>query len=133
MIKIKDEKIEKYKNKFTKINIWKDKIIELIYNFTISEIKYNTNDECKEIINFIADIINSFIIKPNTMIENIHNSKENIYNYRKYKIFNKYLYYYNTKLNDNDLSNPEFITSQNELKQILQQTKVKKIDDCINQ
>lgn len=67
------------------------------------------------------------------MIENIHNSKENIYNYRKYKIFNKYLYYYNTKLNDNDLSNPEFITSQNELKQILQQTKVKKIDDCINQ
>lgn len=62
-----------------KINIWKDKIIELIYNFTIFEIKYSTTDKCKEIINFIEDIINEFITQPNTMIEYIpksYNSKK---------------------------------------------------------
>ena len=33
-----------------KINKWKDKIVELIYNFTISEITCNTFDECIETI-----------------------------------------------------------------------------------
>jgi hypothetical protein len=33
-----------------KINKWKDKIVELIYNFTISEITCNTFDECIHII-----------------------------------------------------------------------------------
>jgi hypothetical protein len=141
---IKNAKIEEYKNKYSreeekdsiiKINRWKDKIIELIYNFTISTIKCDTIEECNEIIDVINDILYSFIIRPNTMTEIISektSSSKDIYNYRRYRIFIKYLNDYKTKLDDNDLLNPEYIKSSEELKQILEKTKLFKNDFCIN-
>lgn len=118
-----------------KINKWKDKIVELIYNFTISEIRCNTFDECIEIINIIYDIIKTFIIRPNTMIEKIpetYNSLKNIYNYRRYRIFNKYLKDYNIILNDSELLNSEFIKASEELIEILNKTQIYKNEYCID-
>ncbi len=142
MKKIKNEKIEEYRNKYSKeeeiiikINRWKDKIIELIVKFTKSKIECDTIKECNEIIEIINDIIHSFIIRPNTMTEIIpesYSTSKNIYNYRKYRIFNKYLKDYKIKLNENDLINSEFINSQKEFIEILKITTAKKIDDCKN-
>jgi hypothetical protein len=132
LFKIKEEKEE---DSIIKINRWKDKIIELIYNFTISTIKCDTIEECNEIIDVINDILYSFIIRPNTMTEIISektSSSKDIYNYRRYRIFIKYLNDYKTKLYDNDLLNPEYIKSSEELKQILEKTKLFKNDFCIN-
>jgi hypothetical protein len=128
-------KEEKEEDSIIKINRWKDKIIELIYNFTISTIKCDTIEECNEIIDVINDIIYSFIIRPNTMTEIISEkttSSKNIYNYRRYRIYIKYLTDYKTILNENDLLNSEYIKSSEELKQILETTKLFKNDYCIN-
>ena len=128
-------KEEKEEDSIIKINRWKDKIIELIYNFTISTIKCDTIEECNEIIDVINDIIYSFIIRPNTMTEIISEkttSSKNIYNYRRYRIYIKYLTDYKTILNENDLLNYEYIKSSEELKQILETTKLFKNDYCIN-
>ena len=128
-------KEEKEEDSRIKINRWKDKIIELIYNFTISTIKCDTIEECNEIIDVINDIIYSFIIRPNTMTEIISEkttSSKNIYNYRRYRIYIKYLTDYKTILNENDLLNYEYIKSSEELKQILETTKLFKNDYCIN-
>lgn len=125
----------KEEDSIIKINRWKDKIIELIYNFTISTIKCDTIEECNEIIDVINDIIYSFIIRPNTMTEIISEkttSSKNIYNYRRYRIYIKYLTDYKTILNENDLLNSEYIKSSEELKQILETTKLFKNDYCIN-
>ena len=54
-----------------KINIWSDKIIELISAFRLLKSEKCRNlDECVNKITIIIDIINSFVETPNTMIYN---------------------------------------------------------------
>ena len=113
-------------NSIIRINKWKDKIIEILNSFVKAKLKCNTNEECIEIINIIYDIIKSFIMRPNTMIEIIPETtltSKNIYNYRKYRIYNIYLKdKYKTRLNETDLQNTEFIKASEEFIEILEKT-----------
>lgn len=113
-----------------KINIWSDKIIELISDFTAWKSERCKNlDECIEKITTIIDIINSFVERPNTMI-NQELPKINKYNIQKNKIYKLFLNHYKITFTDIELENPEYIKLRDEYKQILIVLQNMKLDDC---
>lgn len=117
-----------------KIKLWKEKIEELLSKFTASIITCDNFNECKDIIDYIYYIIYIFITNPNTMNDIISipdSSSVNTYDYRRYKIYSKYLKdKYNNNLTDDDLKNKEYIKLLNNFKHILEQTKQIKLEYC---
>lgn len=85
-----------------KINIWSDKIIEMISELSAwKSDKCENLDECIEKITIIIDIINSFVERPNTMI-NRELSENNNYNIQKNKIYKNFLEDYKIIFTDNE-------------------------------
>jgi hypothetical protein len=69
-------------------------------------------DECVEKITIIIDIIHSFILNPNTMIEYDFSKSaktNNKYDIQKYKIYKSFLEDYNITFNDNDFKHSLYI------------------------
>lgn len=119
-----------------KINIWSDKIIELISELTLYNPTTCKNlDECVEKITIIIDIIHSFIQNPNIMIEYDFSRSaktNNKYDIQKYKIYKSFLEDYNITFNDTDLQHPLFIKLNDDYKKIIIQLQKIKLDDCKN-
>ena len=123
-------------NSKTKINKWNDKIIELISDFTLYNPTTCKNlDECIDKITIIIDIIYSFILNPNTMVEYDFSRSaktNNKYDIQKYKIYKSFLEDYNITFNDNDFKHSLYIKLNNDYKNILIKLQQIKLDDCIN-
>ena len=115
-----------------KINIWSDKIIEMISEITLwKSDKCENLDECIEKITIIIDIINSFVERPNTMI-NQELPKNNKYNIQKNKIYENFLYNYKITFTDKELKHPEYLKLFEDYKKILIVLQNMKLDDCKN-
>jgi hypothetical protein len=115
-----------------KINIWSDKIIEMISEITLwKSDKCENLDECIEKITIIIDIINSFVERPNTMI-NQELPKNNKYNIQKNKIYENFLYDYNITFTDKELKHPEYLKLFEDYKKIIIVLQNMKLDDCKN-
>jgi hypothetical protein len=115
-----------------KINIWSDKIIEMISEITLwKSDKCENLDECIEKITIIIDIINSFVERPNTMI-NQELPKNNKYNIQKNKIYENFLYNYKITFTDKELKHPEYLKLFEDYKKIIIVLQNMKLDDCKN-
>lgn len=115
-----------------KINIWSDKIIELISEFRLLKSEECKNlDECVNKITTIIDIINSFVERPNTMIYD-ELPKDNIYNIQKNKIYKNFLIDYKIIFTDKELEHPEYLQLLEDYKKILIVLQNIKLDDCKN-
>ena len=115
-----------------KINIWSDKIIEMISEITLwKSDKCENLDECIEKITIIIDIINSFVERPNTMIYN-ELPKNNKYNIQKNKIYENFLYNYKITFTDKELEHPEYLKLFKDYKKIIIVLQNMKLDDCKN-
>ena len=115
-----------------KINIWSDKIIEMISDLSAWKPQKCENlDECIEKITIIIDIINSFVERPNTMI-NHELPKNNKYNIQKNKIYENFLYDYNITFTDKELKHPEYLKLFEDYKKIIIVLQNMKLDDCKN-
>jgi hypothetical protein len=119
-----------------KINIWSDKIIELISDLSAWTSDNCENlDECIEKITTIIDIINSFVERPNTMIYNelsISSHTNNNYNIQKYKIYKNFLEDYKITFTDKELEHPEYLQLLEHYKKIIIVLQNMKLDDCKN-
>lgn len=128
--------LKKKENPEIKINIWNDKILEFITEFTLYNPSKCTNlDECNEKISIIIDIINSFIERPNTMVYDklpIIKDKNDKYNIEKNKIYKSFLEDYKNILEDSDLEHPLYKKLYEDNKKILTVLKNMKLDDCKN-
>jgi len=112
-----NQSIKEAKKKREAINIWKEKIAEIISAFANDELKCNSNKECNDKIKIGINIIKSFIIDPNKMlfhplsasvasvayVSNLF-SKET---YQKNKIYTNFLSDYENDIID--LQYPEYI------------------------
>ena len=115
-----------------KINIWSDKIIEMISDLSAwKSNKCENLDECIEKITIIIDIINSFVERPNTMI-NQELPKNNKYNIQKNKIYENFLYDYKIRFTDKELKHPEYLKLFEDYKKIIIVLQNMKLDDCKN-
>lgn len=115
-----------------KINIWSDKIIELISAFRLLKSEKCRNfDECVNKITIIIDIINSFVETPNTMIYN-ELPIDGIYNIQKNKIYKNFLEDYKITFTDKELKHPEYLQLLEDYKKILIVLQNIKLDDCKN-
>lgn len=115
-----------------KINIWSDKIIEMISDLSAwKSNKCENLDECIEKITIIIDIINSFVERPNTMI-NQELPKNNKYNIQKNKIYENFLYNYKITFTDKELEHPEYLKLFEDYKKIIIVLQNMKLDDCKN-
>ena len=115
-----------------KINIWSDKIIELISAFRLLKSEKCRNlDECVNKITIIIDIINSFVETPNTMIYN-ELPNDGIYNIQKNKIYKNFLEDYKITFTDKELKHPEYLQLLEDYKKILIVLQNIKLDDCKN-
>jgi hypothetical protein len=115
-----------------KINIWSDKIIEMISDLSAWKSERCENlDECIEKITIIIDIINSFLERPNTMIYQEF-SENNNYNIQKNKIYKNFLEDYKITFTDNELEHPEYLKLLEDYKQIIIVLQNMKLDDCKN-
>jgi hypothetical protein len=115
-----------------KINIWSDKIIEMITEFRLLNLEKCKNlDECIENITIIIDIIYSFVENPNIMI-NHELSASDKYNKRKNKIYENFLKDYKITFTDEDLQHPEYLKLLEEYKKIIIVLQNMKLDDCKN-
>lgn len=116
-----------------KINKWNDKIKEFISELTYYEPTTSKNlSECIDKINIIIDIINEFILNPNTMIKSSIIKDDNNYNIQKNKIYNSFLNDYKNRLDNTDLQNPLYERLKEEYSNILIKLKNIKLDDCRN-
>ena len=115
-----------------KINIWSDKIIELISEFRLLKSEECRNlDECINKITTIIDIINSFVERPNTMIYN-ELPKDGIYNIQKNIIYKNFLIDYKITFTDKELEHPEYLQLLEDYKKIIIVLQNIKLDDCKN-
>ena len=115
-----------------KINIWSDKIIEMITEFRLLNLEKCKNlDECIENITIIIDIIYSFIENPNIMINHELLASDK-YNKRKNKIYENFLQDYKITFTDEELQNPEYLKLLEEYKKIIIVLQNMKLDDCKN-
>lgn len=132
MKEINEELIIRYQPFIEKINIWSDKIIELISEFRLLKSEECKNlDECVNKITTIIDIINSFVERPNTMIYD-ELPKDNIYNIQKNKIYKNFLIDYKIIFTDKELEHPEYLQLLEDYKKILIVLQNIKLDDCKN-
>ena len=119
-----------------KINIWSDKIIEMISDLSVWKPQKCENlDECIEKITTIIDIINSFVERPNTMIKqefSISSHTNNNYNIQKNKIYENFLYDYKITFTDKELEHPEYLKLFEDYKKIIIVLQNMKLDDCKN-
>jgi|694.fasta_scaffold05006_2 hypothetical protein len=119
-----------------KINIWSDKIIEMISDLSAwRSDKCENLDECIEKITIIIDIINSFVERPNTMINqefSISSHTNNNYNIQKNKIYENFLYDYKITFTDKELQQPEYLKLLEDYKKIIIVLQNMKLDDCKN-
>ena len=115
-----------------KINIWSDKIIEIISEITLwKSDKCKNLDECIEKITIIIDIINSFVERPNTMIYD-ELPKDNKYNIQKNKIYKNFLKDYKIIFTDIELEHSEYLKLLEDYKKIIIVLQNMKLDDCKN-
>ena len=115
-----------------KINIWSDKIIEMISDLTVWKPERCENlDECIEKITIIIDIINSFVERPNTMIYD-ELPKNGIYNIQKNKIYKNFLENYKITFTDKELEHSQYLKLLEDYKQIIIVLQNMKLDDCKN-
>ena len=115
-----------------KINIWSDKIIEMISDLSAwKSDKCKNLNECIEKITIIIDIINSFVERPNTMV-NRELSENNNYNIQKNKIYEKFLEDYKITFTDKELEHPEYLKLLEDYKKIIIVLQNMKLDDCKN-
>jgi hypothetical protein len=113
-----------------KINIWSDKIIELISEFRLLKSEECRNlDECINKITTIIDIINSFVERPNKMIYN-ELPKDGIYNIQKNIIYKNFLIDYKITFTDKELEHPEYLQLLEDYKKIIIVLQNIKLDDC---
>ena len=119
-----------------KINIWSDKIIEMISDLSVWKPQKCENlDECIDKITTIIDIINSFVERPNTMINqefSISSHTNNNYNIQKNKIYENFLYDYKITFTDKELEHPEYLKLLEDYSKILIVLQNMKLDDCKN-
>ena len=119
-----------------KINIWSDKIIEMISDLSVWKPQKCENlDECIDKITTIIDIINSFVERPNTMINqefSISSHTNNKYNIQKNKIYENFLYDYKITFTDKELEHPEYLKLLEDYSKILIVLQNMKLDDCKN-
>ena len=115
-----------------KINIWSDKIIEMISDLSAWKPERCENlDECTDKITTIIDIINSFVVRPNTMIYD-ELPKNGIYNIQKNKIYKNFLKDYKITFTDKELEHPEYLQLLEDYKKIIIVLQNMKLDDCKN-
>ena len=115
-----------------KINIWSDKIIELISEFRLLKSEECRNlDECINKITTIIDIINSFVERPNTMIYN-ELPKDGIYNIQKNIIYKNFLIDYKITFTDKELEHRQYLQLLEDYSKILIVLQNMKLDDCKN-
>ena len=115
-----------------KINIWSDKIIELISAFRLLKSEECRNlDECVNKITIIIDIINSFVERPNTMIYN-ELPKDSIYNIQKNIIYKIFLIDYKITFTDKELEHRQYLQLLEDYSKILIVLQNIKLDDCKN-
>jgi len=115
-----------------KINIWNDKIIEMISDLSAwKSDKCKNLNECIEKITIIIDIINSFVERPNTMV-NRELSENNNYNIQKNKIYENFLEDYKITFTDKELEHPEYLKLLEDYKKIIIVLQNMKLDDCKN-
>ena len=115
-----------------KINIWSDKIIEMISDLSAWKPERCENlDECIEKITIIIDIINSFLETPNTMI-NQELPENNNYNIQKNKIYKNFLENYKITFTDKELEHSQYLKLLEDYKQIIIVLQNMKLDDCKN-
>jgi hypothetical protein len=115
-----------------KINIWSDKIIEMISEFRLLKSEECRNlDECVNKITTIIDIIISFVERPNTMIYD-ELPKNGIYNIQKNKIYKNFLKDYKITFTDKELEHPEYLQLLEDYKKIIIVLQNMKLDDCKN-
>jgi hypothetical protein len=115
-----------------KINIWSDKIIEMITEFRLLNLEKCKNlDECIENITIIIDIIYSFIENPHIMINHELLASDK-YNKRKNKIYENFLQDYKIIFTDEELQHPEYLKLLEEYKKIIIVLQNMKLDDCNN-
>jgi hypothetical protein len=115
-----------------KINIWSDKIIEMISDLSAwKSDKCKNLNECIEKITIIIDIINSFVERPNTMV-NRELSENNNYNIQKNKIYENFLEDYKITFTDKELEHPEYLKLLEDYKKIIIVLQNMKLDDCKN-
>jgi len=115
-----------------KINIWSDKIIELISEFRLLKSEECKNlDECVNKITTIIDIINSFVERPNTMV-NQELPENNNYNIQKNKIYKNFLEDYKITFTDKELEHSQYLKLLEDYKKIIIVLQNMKLDDCKN-
>ena len=115
-----------------KINIWSDKIIEMISDLSAWKPESCENlDECIEKITLIIDIINSFLETPNTMI-NQELPENNNYNIQKNKIYKNFLKNYKITFTDKELEHSQYLELLENYKKIIIVLQNMKLDDCKN-
>ena len=115
-----------------KINIWSDKIIEMISDLSAWKSERCKNlDECIEKITTIIDIINSFVERPNTMV-NQEFPENGIYNIQKNKIYKNFLIDYKITFTDKELEHRQYLQLLEDYSKILIVLQNMKLDDCKN-
>ena len=115
-----------------KINIWSDKIIEMISDLSAWKPERCENlDECINKITTIIDIINSFLERPNTMVKQ-ELPENNNYNIQKNKIYKNFLEDYKITFTDRELEHPEYLKLLEDYKKIIIVLQNMKLDDCKN-
>jgi hypothetical protein len=115
-----------------KINIWSDKIIEMISDLSAWKPERCENlDECIDKITIIIDIINSFLETPNTMI-NQELPENNNYNIQKNKIYKNFLEDYKITFTDKELEHSQYLKLLEDYKKIIIVLQNMKLDDCKN-
>ena len=115
-----------------KINIWSDKIIEMISDLSAWKSNRCENlDECIEKITIIIDIINSFLERPNTMVKQ-ELQENNNYNILKNKIYKNFLEDYKITFTDDELQHSQYLKLLEDYKQIIIVLQKMKLDDCKN-
>ena len=115
-----------------KINIWSDKIIEMISDLSAWKPERCENlDECTDKITTIIDIINSFLERPNTMVKQ-ELQENNNYNILKNKIYKNFLIDYKITFTDKELEHSQYLKLLEDYKQIIIVLQNMKLDDCKN-
>ena len=88
------------------MEIWKNKIDEIIYYITLYEPDCSSYDECENIILNLLDILTSFIKNPNLMTLKYNGSfMKNSYDYLKKQLYENLLKTYDISFDRNDYEN----------------------------
>ena len=115
------------------MEIWKNKIDEIIYYITLYEPDCSSYDECENIILNLLDILTSFIKNPNLMTLKYDGLfMKNSYDYLKKELYENLLKTYDISFDRNDFENPIYINYAYESINILSQLFEYKKDSCVN-